>query len=337
MRHRGLTIRDVAARAGVSIAAVSQALNGKGTLSAATRERIVGIAAEMGYEADALARGMTRSRMGILGLVFRPLDSLSHYNPEGVDLFSRLAGYAGIEVLEHGMSLTLLHDLTRRPMPPLAYSMDGYLVVNPFRDDAVLAELERRELPYVMLGRDFGRPERTRWVSADDAAAMRMMLDHLAESGAGALLLVEGTDENAWNADSAEAFRAWCAERGLSGRVVRLAEDSGVQGGRELAGSWVEDGEELPDAVVCMTGRHAAGVQAGLHEAGCRRVLIATMSDSEQSRGGRPPITAMRSSIAEEVRRGVAMLDAVLAGEEAPGPVLLPVELEVRGSTSPLP
>src|SRR3954454_18544166 len=75
-RTRGVTIHDVARRAGVSISAVSMALNDTGTLSAATRLRVRAVAEEMDYQADALARGLRRSSVGAIGLVMRSLDSL---------------------------------------------------------------------------------------------------------------------------------------------------------------------------------------------------------------------------------------------------------------------
>ncbi|GAB3192914.1 LacI family DNA-binding transcriptional regulator [Nesterenkonia suensis] len=330
-----VTIRDVAARAGVSTAAVSQALNGKGTLAAATRERIRGIAEEMGYQADALARGMTRSPMGVLGLILRPLDQLSHYNPQGVDFFLRLAGQLSMELLERGVSVMMLRDVTRRPLTPLAYSLDGYLVVNPLGDDPVVTALEERELPYVMLGRDPARPDRTRWVGTDDAGNMAIMLEHLRRCGARQLLLVEGADRNAWNIDSAEAYRGWCARQaadGVTGAVVRLSEDEGILGGRGL-GEELARGERgpLPDAVVCMTGRHAAGVQQRLRAGGHPEVMVCAISDSEHSRTAEPPITTLRSSLADEVTAGADMIQRLLAGEPVE-PRLIAAELEVRGT-----
>jgi DNA-binding LacI/PurR family transcriptional regulator len=170
-RGKGITIRDVARRAGVSITAVSHALNGKGTISASTRARIRAVADEMGYEADALARGLRRSTMGAIGLVLRSLDALGDYTPAGVDVFERFAGVAAAQALGRGLSLMLVPDLTRAPVPPLSFSMDGYIVTNPHLDDPVVALLERRSIPYVTYGRDPSRPDFAHWASEDDVAA----------------------------------------------------------------------------------------------------------------------------------------------------------------------
>jgi transcriptional regulator with XRE-family HTH domain len=52
------TIRDVAARAGVSVATVSYVMNDKGGVGSGTRERVRAVAAALGYAPDAAARSL---------------------------------------------------------------------------------------------------------------------------------------------------------------------------------------------------------------------------------------------------------------------------------------
>src|ERR1700749_3471720 len=63
------TIPDIAQRAGVTKAAVSFALNGQPGVSAATRERILAIAAEIGFEPSSAARALSDGRAGAVGLI----------------------------------------------------------------------------------------------------------------------------------------------------------------------------------------------------------------------------------------------------------------------------
>ena len=121
-RVKGVTIRDVARRAGVSIAAVSMALNDTGTLSEATRLRVRAVADEMDYQADAIARGLRRSSVGAIGLVMRSLDSLGEYDPHGVDVFTRYIGSASAQAMDRGLGLLLV---------PIAIT--AYLVVQQRR------------------------------------------------------------------------------------------------------------------------------------------------------------------------------------------------------------
>ncbi len=63
------TITDIAQRAGVTKAAVSFALNGQPGVSAATRERILAIAQEIGFQPNSAARALTVGKSGVFGLV----------------------------------------------------------------------------------------------------------------------------------------------------------------------------------------------------------------------------------------------------------------------------
>src|SRR5207253_5126973 len=63
------TIRDVAERAGVSIATVSRALNDKGDVSVETRERVRDVARSVGYSADPAARSLATQKTRLVAVV----------------------------------------------------------------------------------------------------------------------------------------------------------------------------------------------------------------------------------------------------------------------------
>jgi LacI family transcriptional regulator, galactose operon repressor len=64
-----VTIRDVAAQAGVSIGTASKALNGQGKLRAETRDRVAAAARELGFEPNVLARGLLAGRTYTVGVI----------------------------------------------------------------------------------------------------------------------------------------------------------------------------------------------------------------------------------------------------------------------------
>ena len=67
--NKRITIADVAKEAGVSIMTVSRAINDKGEISESTRQRILKIAKEMGFQPSGLARGLATQRTATVGLV----------------------------------------------------------------------------------------------------------------------------------------------------------------------------------------------------------------------------------------------------------------------------
>src|SRR5262249_24480690 len=79
------TLRDVAKRAGTSIASVSAVLNTNGRHnirgSQATRQRIYEAAAELHYTANPLAQSLVTRKTGVLGLVFPYSSAFTDRNP----------------------------------------------------------------------------------------------------------------------------------------------------------------------------------------------------------------------------------------------------------------
>ena len=91
---RRITIADVAEEAGVSMMTVSRAINNKGEISEETRQRILGIAQEMGYRPSGLARGLATQRTETIGLVVPDIaNPFFSQIAKGVENVARVHGY----------------------------------------------------------------------------------------------------------------------------------------------------------------------------------------------------------------------------------------------------
>src|SRR5579859_4531050 len=75
---RRVTIRDVAAMAGVSIGTASKALNGQGKLRAETRDRVAAAARKLGFAPNMLARGLLAGRSYTVGVI--TMDSFGRFS-----------------------------------------------------------------------------------------------------------------------------------------------------------------------------------------------------------------------------------------------------------------
>lgn len=335
---RRVTIHDVAREARVSITTVSHALNDKGVVAAATRQRVLDTAERLGYSADAIARGLRSNRLGVLGLVIRPLDTLDSYQPAGVDYFVRFAGAAAVEALDRGFGLMLVRDPTTRKVPGIALAVDGFIISDPIGSDPVIALLQRNGIPLVTIGRDVGRPEFTDWLEMGTEADAHAVLAHLADRGARQIALVVGTDTNAWNADSERSYRAWARLHGHTETVYRQDETAGEPGGAQIAEQMLARAREygLPDAVYCLTGRHAAGLQRRLQQAGYAvpdDIMVVAGSDSEQTRNSVPPITSIDLTPEITAKAAVAFLLQRIDGDADSLPPIVENVLRTRRST----
>lgn len=335
-RASDVTIREVAAAAGVSITAVSHALNGKGTLSPATRDRIRDVADELGYAADGVARRMRRSSMHTIGLVLRALDSpTAGTAPPHQDVFQRFVGLAAAEAANRGLCLTLVPDLGREPVPRIAYSLDGYLVTDPRPGDPVLDELIERRLPYVTYGPDPSRPDFPFWVAATGSEPAALALDHLTDAGATTVAIAAGTGPSAARRAQEGAYLRWCARHRAVPRCYELPDGEPDERGQAVAARIVADGPV--DAVFCLTARDALAVQNGLVTAGVRvpeQTMIVAGADSELCRRATPAISAVDDPAVRCVAALLDMLQARITGEEPPGPFLAETRLAQRASTS---
>src|SRR5690606_16859589 len=84
-------------------------------------------------------------------------------------------------------------------------------------------------------------------------------LDRLYAGGARRILLLTGTEDNAWNRRAAEAYDVWTRRHACKPWTLRLYEGEGVEGAAKLVGPLL-DGPDRPDAVVAAASRFAAGI-----------------------------------------------------------------------------
>ena len=335
--RRRATIHDVARHAGVSITTVSHSLNTKGIVAAATRQRVLDAAAALGYSPNPIARRLRGNRLGVIGLVIRPLDSLETYQPEGVDYFVRFVGAAAVESLDRGFGLMLVRDPTKQNAPAIALGVDGFVVCDPVGNDPVIDLLDRSDIPLVTVGRDIERPNFENWLESGGVTDATVVFEHLSTQGAKRIALVTGTDDNAWYADSMQAYAEWILAHPQDAIVYHQDESTGEAGGRVVADAMLADARGLPDAVYFLTGRGAAGLQARFQERGLeipRDLLIVAGSDAEQTRSAVPTITSVDLAPEETARAAVDFLLRRLDDENAVAPPPVQNTLRVRGSTT---
>ncbi|WP_328634487.1 LacI family DNA-binding transcriptional regulator [Streptomyces sp. NBC_00356] len=148
------TIKDVAAEAGVSPAAVSKVFNGTGRISEPTRQRVQDSAARLGWSPNAAASALRRSRSHTIALVVRRPSDVLGTDPH----FSELINGLESELAPRGYGL-LLHlvadvDEEGRLYERLAAEgrVDGAVLTESRIDDPRPAQLQRLGLPFVLLG-----------------------------------------------------------------------------------------------------------------------------------------------------------------------------------------
>ena len=132
-----MSIREVAARAGVSPATVSRVFTQPDAVAADTRRRVLEVAGELNYVPNPVARSLARGRTGNLGIVVP--DMANAYSAVIAKAVQREARRDGCALFVAGSDeLAQDEEQWARAMAP---QVDGLLLVSPLMPDAALREL----------------------------------------------------------------------------------------------------------------------------------------------------------------------------------------------------
>lgn len=334
-RPARVTLRDVAAAAGVSIGTASDALNGKGRIDPDTRAAVVATAERLGYRANRAARHLRRGSTGILAFAHEvAIETPAQL--AGIEYFVGILTAAADAAARAGYALVVSPIGVGRA--PEQLQVDGALVIDPERGSERLRWLADHEVPTITIGRD---PDQARdagwWVDNDLEAATARMLDLLAARGAETVAMVTMPPTRSYSADAIAAYERWCAERALRPRVV-LVEGAASEAGAFRAAAPLLAGRDRPDAIYAPLDRLAVGTQLAAAAAGLAvpgDLLVAAGSDSESTRTASPPITALAL---HPDRLGAAAVELLVErlreDAAAPRQVVVDAVVEERGSTA---
>ncbi|WP_435281944.1 LacI family DNA-binding transcriptional regulator [Streptomyces koelreuteriae] len=333
-----VTIKDVAARAGVSKGAVSLAFNHKPGLSEATRDRIFRAARELGWAPNLTARTLAGSRVDVVGLaVCRPARMLG-LEPWYMDFVS------GVESVLAEHSCSLLLRLVRNMDEEIGVQeawwrgrqIGGSILVDFRADDPRVGLVERLGLPVVAVG----HPSLTGGLTSvwtDDATAVTEAVRYLAALGHRRIARVGGAAALGHTAIRTAAFDE--AAGPLAGARQVATDFSGDAGARATRSLLSASAPDRPTAIVYDNDIMAVAGLSVAAEMGLRvpdDVSLLAWDDSQLCRLTHPTLSAMSHDVhgfGAEVARtlfGVITGDAAAGSHPVPTPVLTP-----RGSTAP--
>lgn len=311
------TIRDVAARARVSVASVSRALSGEANVAAATRARVVEAAGALAYVPNGVARSLSLRRTGTVGVVLPELhgEFFSEFI-RGLDRAARASGLHLLLAHSHGDPVEAAAALAA-----MRGRVDGVVALDP--DGTLIASA----LPTITVG-GIGAA-----LAIDNRAGAEAMTRHLLALGHRRIAFIAGPRGNHEAADRREGWRRAMADvPDARGEVVEgdFGEASGHAAGLALAA-------RPPHALFAANDMMAIGAAAALRETGCRvpeDIALAGFDDIPVARHLAPALTTMRVPIAELGQRALELLIARLADPQAPAPPAATItpELIVRVS-----
>jgi LacI family transcriptional regulator len=323
------TIRDVAERAGVSIATVSRVLNDRADVSPETRERVQEVARSVGYTADAAARGLVTQRTQLVAVVVG--DNAGHR-----DLSLLFFGKV-MAAISRRLALAGYDSLLLQPLElGVHHRFDAAILIGIDASDPLVTDLWMRSLPYVGVDVRVGG-RRNAFVGSDHAAGVRLALAHLHELGHRRIAHIAGARNTVAGADRIAAFQRETRMLGLELPVEYLREaDFSSAGGYRATSELLALGER-PTAIVAASDLMALAALQAIRDGGLepgRDVAVVGFDDLEAAALSHPPLTTIRQDREKlGTLAAVRALELIEHPDTRPPDTILPVELVVRAST----
>jgi LacI family transcriptional regulator len=323
LHSSSVTIRDVAAEAGVSVATVSRVFNEKGPIREETLQRVQDVARRLCYVPHAAARSLSSRSTKTIGVVLPDLHGEFFSEViRGIDMAARDSGY---HVLLSGSHAD--RDEMRAVVQAVRGRVDGLIIMSPdLKPSALVADLPV-SIPIVLLNsRVAGLPS----ITIDNAGGARAMVQHLIGSGHDKIAFLTGPANNADAEQRRRGYLAGMSRRGLAPLEIKgnFTEESGY----EAAQHFVRLATRA-SAVFAANDAMAIGALAALTEAGVRvpdDVVLVGFDDVPIARFLSPPLTTVKVPIADLGRRG---FEAILQSSGSPRNVRLETTLVVRRSS----
>lgn len=281
-----VTIKDVAQRAKVSITSASYALNGIGSISEATRKRVLEAAEELNYHPNAFARNLKKRKTHTLGV-----------------FITRFGGSFYEDILE-GIHEAVLQTNYELIVCPESHSkrnilaqrqVDGAIIFDTKVKNETIIKLASKGYPIVVLDRqldvDYVFP-----LLLDNCGGVKEAFHHLYDQGKRKIYFVAGAMDSL---DNAERMKSFLEEGELHGLSIPVFNGNfTAESGYDIANLIIAN-NDLPDAVFCANDQMAVGFMRALGEhqlSAPRDVAVVGFDDVLISRYTRPSLTTVGAS-----------------------------------------
>jgi LacI family transcriptional regulator len=330
--NKPATISDVARLAGVAVGTASKALNGRGSLSAQTRQRVLSAAEELGFQPNKAAVALNSGRTYTVGMI----------TTDTIGRFSIPLLMGAEDALGAGEMSVFLCDARDDPIREQYYlktllsrRVDGIIVTG------------RRTQARPPLGAGLPIPVVYAFISStdagdcsvvpDEAGGARRAVDHLLDIGRRRIAHITGPEHHHSATVRAEATLERLASAGADLVGPPLFGEWSEAWGRQAVRMLLGAGREF-DAVFCGSDQIARGVADALRAAG--RVvpddvaLVGFDNWDVMALACQPALTSVDMELEGLGRTAANLLLAAINGEPAPGRHTHPCRLVVRDSTA---
>ena len=332
MKRQKPTLAEVAKMAGVSMMTASRAINNRPGVSAEKQEEILRIADELGYSVNRVAQKLSGAATRIIGVV------AELHTPFTSDLVLGIGSVA--HSADYEMLVYSLPESGRRPPGAVLDLMrqiaDGVIVILPY-ESSYLDTLVSAHIPVVTIDQTSSSPFPS--VIAEDYQGACSAMRHLLELGHTHVGFISGNDQLASSRERRRAYRDILTQARLP-LLPEFEEDGDFsrKGGYKAARTLLQL-PTPPTAIFAANDISAYGAIAAAKELGVQvpqDLSIVGFDDLPVPAPFHPTLTTVRQPLQSMARAAVNLLQALVAGIDAPSrQIVLPTQLIIRETTGP--
>jgi LacI family transcriptional regulator len=333
-----MKLEDIAKKAGVSRSTVSRVINNDPNVNAKTRERVWTVIRREDFHPNPSARALVTRRTEIIGVVIPTGENIfftdNNYFPQllaGMNLITRQSDYAMLlwlgELTENDDKL--MRRITNNRM------VDGVIVASMTVDHPLFQRLiSIRNYQLVMIDRPLVNADQISYVTVDNFAAAKQMVEYLIRLGRRRIAHITGNLGIADAQDRLAGYKAALAEAGLPVDPDLIYEghfsrQDGYAGTMRLL-------PHQPDAIFAAGDTIAVGVLQATREVGLdvpKHLSVVGFDDIDVAQQSFPTLTTMHQPVQKKGETAARLLIDLIEGRvPSPQHILLPTELVIRQS-----
>lgn len=343
-RRQAVTIKHVAADAGVSLQTVSRVINNEPNVRPEMKRRVQDSINRLGYVPSIAAQRMSGSRSYlILAINDRERTIADWQARQGTDWVDQMLLGGMLTCAEHGyrMILELVdthNDHVERELLSAiaALQPDGILLTPPHSDNPqIVALLAGQNIPFVRIGSQengAGIP-----VSMDDEGSARTATRHLFAHGHRRIGFIAGSPEYNLSGWRVDGWQSAMAEAGLATDALLQSGDFSYSSG-EIAARILLTGAQRPTAIIASNDQMALATLEVARSLGLevpKDLSVISFDNTPLVHFTQPPLTAIDQPIAATASKGVELIIAAQKGASSPQSlIIISADLVERGSVA---
>ena len=333
-----ITIRDIAKKLGLSIAAVSRALGGYPDISEETRQRVVLTAQEMGYVPNQAARQLRRKKADAVGYIL-PANTPRFADPFFTEFLAGLGDETAVQPFDLMISIAAPGEQAEQQIYRSwvqGHKVDGLILTHMHLHDWRAQFLIQNKIPFSALENSLDHLDFAR-IEVNRREGMVELIAHLVEKGFKKIAYLGGPAELKIEADQFAGYRLGLESARIPFDISLVAAGDLTSLGGFQAAEQLLSISSPPDAIVCINDETAFGVLHAAHALDRKVGLdfaVAGFDGVQASKYTEPPLTSLDIPVYDVARQLVRMLVAEITGQPLPErQIILHPRLLVRGST----